>query len=144
MYQFSRAMYRELAPDIRPVAGGDPHDAHASVLESCERTIERMATDRHYFKHPVRTLFRDVRPYFPVCAQHRVWSVCSTYVACLDDWLVRQPVQGVGLDGIVQECRATTRRGTPCRRTPLAHNGYCPSHQHLAETEDAEALEMVA
>ena len=34
------------------------------------------------------------------------------------------------------DCRATTRRGTPCRRTPLPHNGYCPSHQHLAETED--------
>ena len=33
------------------------------------------------------------------------------------------------------ECRATTRKGTPCQRTPLPHNGYCPSHQHLAETE---------
>jgi hypothetical protein len=21
---------------------------------------------------------------------------------------------------------------------PLAHNGYCPSHQHLAETEELE------
>ena len=36
------------------------------------------------------------------------------------------------------ECRATTRRGTPCQRTPLPHNGYCPSHQHLAETEDEQ------
>jgi hypothetical protein len=40
--------------------------------------------------------------------------------------------------------RATTRRGTPCQRMPLPHNGYCPSHQHLAETEDAEALELAA
>ena len=31
------------------------------------------------------------------------------------------------------ECRATTRRGTRCQRTPLPQNGYCPSHQHLAE-----------
>ena len=38
------------------------------------------------------------------------------------------------------ECRATTRRGTPCQRTPLPHNGYCPSHQHLAETEDLHQL----
>ena len=37
------------------------------------------------------------------------------------------------------ECRATTRRGTPCQRTPLPHNGYCPSHQHLAETEDVRS-----
>ena len=41
------------------------------------------------------------------------------------------------------ECRATTRRGTPCQRTPLPHNGYCPSHQHLAETEDIRAARRV-
>jgi hypothetical protein len=144
MYQFSRALYRELAPLISPVACGSAHDAHAAVLTACERTVERMATDRHYFKHPVRTLFRDVRAQFPVSAQHRVWSICSTYVACIDDWLRQQPVQGAALTGLVAECRATTRRGTPCRRAPLLHNGYCPSHQHLAETEDAEALQLVA
>ncbi|MDX6722143.1 MAG: hypothetical protein QOD73_547, partial [Solirubrobacteraceae bacterium] len=36
------------------------------------------------------------------------------------------------------QCRATTRRGTPCQRVPLHTNGYCPSHQHLAETEELE------
>jgi hypothetical protein len=30
----------------------------------------------------------------------------------------------------------TTRKGTPCQRMPLPHNGYCPSHQHLADTEE--------
>ena len=35
--------------------------------------------------------------------------------------------------GFIDECRATTRRGTPCQRTPLPQNGYCPSHQHLAD-----------
>jgi hypothetical protein len=144
MYQFSRALYRELAPHISPVPGECGHEAHAAVLTACERTVERMATDRHYFKHPVRTLFRDIRAHFPVSAQHRVWSVCSSYVRCIDDWLARQPVRGAGLDGVIAECRATTRRGTPCRRAPLMHNGYCPSHQHLAETEDTEALELVA
>ena len=37
------------------------------------------------------------------------------------------------------QCRASTRKGTPCQRMPLPHNGYCPSHQHLAETEEFEA-----
>ena len=37
------------------------------------------------------------------------------------------------------DCRATTRKGTPCRRMPLPRNGYCPSHQHLAETEEVLA-----
>jgi len=27
---------------------------------------------------------------------------------------------------------------------PLARNGYCPSHQHLAETEDVEAMPLAA
>jgi len=27
---------------------------------------------------------------------------------------------------------------------PLAHNGYCPSHQHLAETEEIEAEVLAA
>ena len=46
------------------------------------------------------------------------------------------------------ECRATTRKGTPCQRTPLAHNGYCPSHQHLADegtlTVDAPVVQVAA
>jgi hypothetical protein len=25
---------------------------------------------------------------------------------------------------------------------PLHHNGYCPSHQHLAETEEIEVHEV--
>jgi hypothetical protein len=36
------------------------------------------------------------------------------------------------------QCRATTRKGDACQRVPLPHNGYCPSHQHLADTEDRE------
>ena len=142
MYQFSRAIYRELASDIRPLPGENAQRAHTAVLEACERTIERMATDRHYFKRPVRTLFNDVRSNFPMRTQSRVWSVVSCYLHCADEWLARQPIHGVDAYGNALECRATTRRGTPCQRMPLPHNGYCPSHQHLAETENAEALEL--
>jgi hypothetical protein len=27
---------------------------------------------------------------------------------------------------------------------PLPHNGYCPSHQHLAETEEIELAPLAA
>jgi hypothetical protein len=37
----------------------------------------------------------------------------------------------VALDGGVARCRATTRKGKPCQRTPLPERDYCPSHQHL-------------
>ena len=42
------------------------------------------------------------------------------------------------VSGARPQCRATTRKGAACQRVPLPRNGYCPSHQHLAETEDRE------
>jgi hypothetical protein len=33
----------------------------------------------------------------------------------------------------VAVCKATTRKGKPCQRTPLPSRDYCPSHQHLEE-----------
>ena len=48
------------------------------------------------------------------------------------------------VSGEAPRCRATTRKGETCRRTPLPRNGYCPSHQHLAETEDHEPALIAA
>jgi hypothetical protein len=137
MYQFSRAIYRELAPHVREPAslGSDPH---AEILHACETVIERLATDRHYFARPARTLFNDVRIHFPMAEQQRVWQIISVYVNAAEQWIDRQPARGYDVHGNPLECRATTRRGTPCQRVPLPVNGYCPSHQHLAETEQIE------
>ena len=33
-------------------------------------------------------------------------------------------------------CAAVNRRGKPCGREPLRGLRYCPSHQHLASSED--------
>ena len=139
MYRFSRAIYRELAGDIIE----DPHGAclqanHERVLRACEAAVERLATDRHYFAHPTRTLFCDVRAYFPMSAQARVLRVIERYLGCADEFLRRQPQNGFDVYGKPLQCRASTRRGTPCQRMPLPHNGYCPSHQHLAETEEID------
>lgn len=139
MYRFSRAIYRELARDIIE----DPHSSnrnanHERVLRACEVVIERLATDRHYFARPARTLFCDVRAYFPMTAQRRVYHVIERYLAFADDFLSRQPQNGYDVYGNPLQCRASTRKGAPCQRAPLPHNGYCPSHQHLAETENVE------
>jgi hypothetical protein len=137
MYRFSRAIYRELAGDIQ---GGAVHNGNASsheqVLRACEAAVERLATDRHYFARPARTLFNDIRIHFPMCAQHRVWTVVERYLTFADEYFQRQPLRGFDINGNPLECRATTRKGTACQRMPLPHNGYCPSHQHLAETEE--------
>ena len=142
MYRFSRAIYRELASEIvESECPCQPSHHHADVLAACEAAIERLATDRHYFARPARTLFNDIRMYFPVSSQVRVWLVVERYMAFADEFISRMPQRGFDVNGNPLQCRATTRKGTPCQRIPLAHNGYCPSHQHLAETEQTVPAE---
>jgi hypothetical protein len=139
MYQFSRAIYRELADEIlEDPHSGCPHANHERVLRSCEAAVERLATDRHYFAHPARTLFHDIRVYFPMTSQLRVLRLIERYVELVDEFLQRLPQNGFDVHGNPLQCRASTRKGTPCQRMPLPHNGYCPSHQHLAATEEVE------
>ncbi len=140
MYQLSRAIYRELATTIvedQPAWGPTNHER---VLHACEQAVHRLATDRRYFARPARSLFNDVRNYFPMSGQARVFNVIDSYMRCADELLAQMPRNGYDLAGNPIECRATTRKGTPCQRTPLPHNGYCPSHQHLTETEISEPL----
>lgn len=139
MYRFSRAIYREVADEIiEDPRSLCPHANHERVLRACEAAVERLATDRHYFARPARTLFCDIRAYFPMNSQSRIFHVIERYLECADEFLRRQPQNGYDIYGNPLQCRASTRKGAPCQRMPLPHNGYCPSHQHLAETEDVE------
>ncbi len=136
-YGFSRAIYRELADEIIE----DGHGAqlgrnHERVLRDCESAVERLMTDRRYFARPARALFRDIRAYFPIGSQLRVLRVIEHFMGLIDLYLRRLPQNGLDVNGNPLQCPASTRKGTPCQRMPLPHNGYCPSHQHLAETED--------
>jgi len=142
MYQFSRAIYRELSPHIvAPPPGATATANHTAVLRACEQVITRLATDRHYFARPARTLFCDIRNYFPMAAQAHVHYVIVRYVGFAQQYLAEHPLEGyAAVSGAPPQCRATTRKGSACQRTPLAHNGYCPSHQHLADTEDRELV----
>jgi len=137
MYRFSRAMYRTLACEIldRPVCPNGASN-HERVLAACEAAVLRLATDRHYFAKPCKTLFNDIRIFFPMSAQGRVYRVVDAYLGLCRDWLTAQPETGYDALGNRLECRATTRKGRPCQRMPLARNGYCPSHQHLAEAAE--------
>src|SRR3954465_2064794 len=105
MYQFSRAIYRELASEIDEDAG---RSGHAAVLRSCEQCVERLVTDRHYFARPARTLFSDIRVHFPMRAQARVWRVVSTYLAYADEWLPPPARPGYGPNRHPPPRRATT------------------------------------
>ncbi|HEX5620944.1 MAG TPA: hypothetical protein VFX51_21155 [Solirubrobacteraceae bacterium] len=105
-------------------------------MRACEACVFRLATDWHYFAKPTKTLFNDIRIYFPMSAQERVYRVVDRYMTFAKDYFSSMPMTGYDIEGRRIECRATTRRGTPCQRTPLPQNGYCPSHQHLAEPDE--------
>lgn len=135
MYRFSRSIYRELAPRVTyDYCNGSTVSNRQRVLDACEATIRRLACDRRYFAKPARTLFNDVRVYFPISDQQHVYKVIERNISLALDHLARLEENGLGLDGQPAHCRASTRRGTPCQRQPLPGRDYCPSHKHLEET----------
>ena len=131
MYQYSRAIYRSIKDLIDPYVDADKQlEYRRGVLEACEETVERLAKDPRYFAHPDRTLFQDIRRYFPITAQAKVaWAVREGIAAAVA--FIEAQIEAGAFDGGVARCRATTRKGKACQRTPLPGRDYCPSHQHL-------------
>jgi hypothetical protein len=139
MYQFSRSMYRELADDVVPCRGEGVALTRQRFLRACETSVERLALDRHYFAHPVRTLFNDVRGFFPIEEQLRVYGSCAKHMALATEFVDSQLRLGLTFDGSPVSCHASTRKGTPCQRVPLPASRYCPSHKHLDDEFEVAA-----
>jgi hypothetical protein len=148
MYRFSRSIYRELGPRVIEDPGDPTGCANKQrVLDACENALRRLAYDRRYFARPARSLFTEVRTYFSIHDQLRVWKVIERNITLAQEMLEQLPEEVMGLDGQPRECQAHTRKGTPCQRDPLPGRDYCPSHKHLEETFEAaeaplEALEQ--
>jgi hypothetical protein len=138
MYQYSRAIYRSIKDLIDPYSDSRAQlESRRAVLAACEETVERLAKDPRYFARPDRTLFQDIRRYFPITHQAQVnWAVSQGIGAAVD--YIEEQIEAGAFDGGVARCRATTRKGKPCQRAPLPEREYCPSHQHL-ETRTARA-----
>ena len=139
MYQFSRSMYRELASDVVPCRGEAVGLTRQRFLRACERSVERLALDRHYFAHPLRTLFNDVRCFFPIGEQMRVYRTCAKHMALATEYVDSQLRQGVTFDGSPVSCHASTRKSTTYQKIPLPKTRYCPSHKHLDDEFETAA-----
>jgi hypothetical protein len=137
MYQYSRAIYRSIKDLVDPyVDDGMRLEYRREVLAACESTMERLARDPQYFAKPDRALFQDIRRYFPITAQAQVaWAVSEGVGAAVS--FIEEQIEAGAFDGGVPRCRATTRKGKPCQRTPLPERDYCPSHQHLERSKVA-------
>ena len=142
MYRFSRSIYREIAPSVIE-AESDPTGCRnkQAVLDACENTIKRLATDRRYFARPAPRLFHEVRMHFSLADQLRVWTVIDRNIKLACAFLERLP-EGAALHGVPRHCRAHTRQGTPCQREPLPGRDHCPSHKHLEEVFDGPELSL--
>jgi hypothetical protein len=144
MYQFSRSIYRDLAPRIDTSVGIErTFAARQNLLEACEATIQRLVSDRRYFARPAKTLFSEVREHFVLSEQVRVYMVIERHIGAVEVFLDSLPAD-VTLDGQKRNCLASTRKGTPCQREPLPGRDYCPSHKHLEETFEVREVEAAA
>jgi len=137
MYQYSRAIYRSIKDLIDPYVDHESQlEYRRAVLAACEQTMDRLAKDPLYFANPARALFQDIRRYFPITYQAQVaWAVNEGVAAAAA--FIQEQIEAGALDGGVARCRATTRKGKPCQRTPLPERDYCPSHQHLERSKVA-------
>jgi len=140
MYQFSRSIYRELAPHVREYEGAEDYAAaKLHLLEACEQTIDRLVSDRRYFARPVKTLFSDVRGHFPLGEQVRVHMVIQRHIDAAVEYIDSLP------DELrPRQCPASTRQGTLCRRDPRPGREYCPSHRHLEESLSLDGVAVAA
>jgi len=135
MYQYSRAIFLAVRDRVVPdESGTTAEDARRSVLAFCEGTVERIAEDPRYFARPATALFTDIRPFFKMRDQAVVRAAVDRGIglalAHIRREMARHP-EDVGC------CRAVTRRGERCRRTPLPGVGYCPSHRHLRNSDES-------
>ena len=137
MYQYSRAIFlavKNLVDESQPGVGRV--EAQRRVLAACEAAVERLAADPRYFARPTRSLFEEIRRYFPITQQAQVaWAVTEGVTAATS--FIENQIEAGAFDGGVARCRATTRKGKPCQRTPLPERDYCPSHQHLERSRVA-------
>ena len=134
MYHYSRAIYRSVKDLVDPYVDRETHLTYRrAVLNSCEDTLQRLARDRRYFARPERVLFQDIRQYFPIAQQGRVRATIEEGIHAALTFIDDQVAAGRFELGS-SRCRATTRKGKPCQRTPLPEHDYCPSHRHLEPT----------
>src|ERR671936_763752 len=126
MYQYSRAIYRSIKDLVDPYVDPETRvEYRRQVLDACEQTMERLATDPLYFAKPERSLFQDIRRYFPITAQAQVaWAVTEGVGAAVA--FIESQIEAGAVRAAASRSPATTRKGKPCQRTPLPDRDYCP------------------
>ena len=130
MYQFSRSLYRELAP--RVLKDEAERERRQELHDACEAAVMRLARDHRHFARPEKSLFREVRRHFSLTDQLWVYRLIECHMSLARTYVANLPWTTDAF-GEPRECRASTRKGDPCLREPLPGRDYCPSHKHLED-----------
>src|SRR5918992_3509331 len=111
MYQYSRAIYRSIKDLIDPYVDADTQlEYRRDVLAACEDTVERLPRDPRYFAHPDRTLFQDIRRFFPISHQAQVaWAVTEGIGAAVE--FIEAQIEAGGVAGGAGPRRAARPEG---------------------------------
>ncbi len=65
-------------------------EAKRRVLHACEATVERLARDPHYFARPSQSLFSEVRHFFSISDQARVYRSIDRNITTAVDYILEE------------------------------------------------------
>jgi hypothetical protein len=140
MYQYSRAIYRSIKDLVDPYVDPETRiEYRRQVLDACEQTMERLATDPLYFAKPERALFQDIRRYFPITAQAQVaWAVSEGVSAAARSSNRRS--RQVPSTAVSRGAARRRARASPCQRTPAARPRLLPVRTSISRRGHASPL----
>ncbi len=132
MYQYSRAIYRSIKDLIDPYADrrDAPRNLAGQCSTECELTMSRLAADPQYFARPDGRCSWTSGATSRSPRRLRSPGPYGEGVGAADR-VHREADRGRRVRRWIARCKATTRKGKACQRTPLPGRDYCPSHQHL-------------
>src|SRR5665647_626926 len=107
MYALSRSTYKEVAPFIEKEPVNPRQGTNRElVLHACETTMQRLGDDYRHFPHPERYLFEQIRPYFQITEQLRVYNIIRKNIALASEVVKAYASKGYKPDGTRLRCRA--------------------------------------
>lgn len=151
MLRYSHILYRHLAPHVDPHPTAVPlEEARRAVLQACQDAVLRIH-DRYRNDDrlraacggeltPARELFQEIRHWFPLSKQHRVYQIVDRALVSADREFALEAARRAALQSDSSLCRALTKHGARCGRAAMPNARYCPVHRHLDVTGAEERV----
>jgi len=139
MYQLSQGNLRSRAgTSSRMFRARRAPQTNEPVIRSCETLRRAAAGTGHYFAKPTTDDVQRHQVFVPMSAQLRVYKIVDRYMN-VSARLLRD--QSATRAGRLQKHHPSWHA---VRADSVPHNGYCPSHQHMAEKENVPTRRLIS